>query len=369
MLDHTSGVERHRAINSHRVISYESDPIVQALSESSVCSRPSSPASTTTRTTPQSEHVSLCRRFGQQDLSRSPTLSLNPSSGSISGGNRSASTARSPQPRPLLNLVWRDVGNGIQRAFPRHEMPTLLPPDLCLGLQDLTKGCRREGVFDEDIVLLDYKSKQAPKPTNADRNYWVAYGEAVYYPPANACRYQDALGLPISEAALESKLTPVISTRTPEYHFVPLPKATPTGPTSVPRNRITMVSSHVKKLTTGKSHNPSSKRLDCVTSNVHPSRLYPPSFLETHRRASTSSSSLSICNPNTSSIFSDTDTNGKDDASDSSDSSIERYRVRRDRLWRERCKNIGEERREKLFGKVAVTHAAERLVTKRVRRC
>lgn len=61
---------------------------------------------------------------------QSPSVNITPPSSVLQ------STEETPPPatdKPLLNLTWRDLGNGISRAYPKHESPPISLPDLVEG--------------------------------------------------------------------------------------------------------------------------------------------------------------------------------------------------------------------------------------------
>lgn len=278
--------------------------------------------------------------------------------------------ATPPAKKALLNLVWQDIGNGISRAYPRHDLPPSPaysePP---MALESLTEGLDYFFVSDRETDRSQDHSKEGDPAKNATkcRDRLLSGDVEPHIPLKLQSSRREPIEVFSSDSEPDIEIVDLKSAskavRIPSYTFTTLPKSCidHASPIAEPNDGPVTLDSNTHTTNDTDSS---------ISSNVQPTHLTP------HRKLSASASAyppqptkIEYYNPNTSSGFSDTEAESRDTKGLRTRRKNHKKNARRERNRRIRraraAKIVSEVSREPetpSSTRISVVRAAERLV-------
>lgn len=343
--EHIWGDLTGSAVANQEPQSYRFISVAEALSEDRCLSRFSSPP-TSKESTPQAEQSNVLLDLTRLESSSNPDVDPNTSQGSLG------------RHKPLLNLVWRDVGNGISRAYPRQLLTPLLSPKLPRASLNLTEERDWSTDFDEDNVVSKLKIHPDGKTTTPYEDIWLPRGDMIYDPAREILGHHAFSGKFESDPREDVNEIPRIAKGRASYHFVAVPECT-SGDLIATAESVDN-EQHISRSDDTCDQEHINIDSNSLSTNVRPKHLSPYSLSIVLRNGPMcSSTNVEDYTPSTSSGFSDTDDNQNN--SKRTRSTLSRLR----RHCRRRYLRVNREMTDHFrpsFTQVAVVRAAERLM-------
>lgn len=328
------------------LLKYSFVSVAQALSEEQGHSRGSSLSPISRESTPQPDRADALLSYQETQISSQIPLN-HLGSASVCRLNTEVPSA---QPKPLLNLVWRDVGNGISRAYARQDLPPLLSSQLPENILIFEEGCQHPGNSNHNTIVPGVQVDSRHGTINSD-DIRLKYAGAVYLPLSVVLKDWETSNTFALELAENNDSIPTTFREGPQYEFVALP-----GRTSIHEISVQCSKENDSIGTASTETIPlcpiTDKETDNTTSNVQPTHLSPHTV-----DAQLSLPSREDYIANTSSGFSDEDSPSHEETQ----SIVRRLRYHQRRRHMRTTIKVRDGSQPN-FTRIAVLHAAERLI-------